>query len=110
MLIRNLSPWAGPNFSFVYGDIIDVPDQTGADRIAGGVAEAAPPGAIVGQTIPDIPAYHQVIIDEQAKRLADASDGSAPPAVDDAVEEEPAASESDSTAAAKPAGRSARRA
>jgi len=38
MLIKNLSPWAGPNFYFELGAVIDVPNHVGRDRIEAGVA------------------------------------------------------------------------
>lgn len=41
MLVRNLVAWAGDGFSYVDGDVIDMPDAIAADRIAAGLAETA---------------------------------------------------------------------
>lgn len=38
MLIKNLEPWAGENFVFSPGDVIEVPTNVGRDRIKAGVA------------------------------------------------------------------------
>jgi hypothetical protein len=41
MLVRNLVAWAGEGFSYVDGDVIDMPDAMAQARIEAGVAEAA---------------------------------------------------------------------
>lgn len=40
MLVRNLVPWAGLDFSLAPGDTIDLPDETATARIAAGLAAA----------------------------------------------------------------------
>ena len=42
MLIVNLVSWAGDDFSAAPGDVLDLPDDVAADRIAAGLASIVP--------------------------------------------------------------------
>lgn len=42
MKVRNTVAWAGIDFSYAVGDIIDLPETTALARIAEGLAEALP--------------------------------------------------------------------
>jgi hypothetical protein len=42
MLVINLVAWAGLDFSYDHGAVIDLPDDVAKARIAAGMAEPAP--------------------------------------------------------------------
>lgn len=43
MLVRALQPFAGANFSYIKGDVADVPEETAQSWIEHGLAEEADP-------------------------------------------------------------------
>lgn len=43
MKVRNLVPWSGDKFSYVPGDILDLPDDVAAVRIEAGLCEEEAP-------------------------------------------------------------------
>lgn len=45
MKVKNLESWAGEDFSYAPGEIIDLPDDVAAARIEAGLCAAAEPAA-----------------------------------------------------------------
>lgn len=93
MKVRNLISWAGPDFSFLPGDIIDLDDETATARIAAGLAELPKDDGQDAKSIPPVSAEHQALLDEQASRAQ--SSAAASPRVDEAAEAEAAPDASD---------------
>jgi hypothetical protein len=39
MKVKNLVPWAGEEFNYVPGDVVELPDAVAKDRIEAGLAQ-----------------------------------------------------------------------
>jgi hypothetical protein len=69
MQVFNTTAWCGTEFSFVAGDLVDVPDKMGADRIAAGLCRAATKKELAGLDLKTHPA--QTATQREAALAAD---------------------------------------
>jgi hypothetical protein len=66
MLIRNLVPWVGDRFEYNPGDVVEVPDSVGRDRIAAGIA-VEDDGAPRAQPVHQLPPAASTEQDDKAR-------------------------------------------